>query len=241
MKNNLKSTLVVFVLFIHLTSCSTNDEPAPPINYDTATILTRNYLTSAAGFDWLLNGQKVSSDLQYAFGSKGTFQWNADSVAKVVLAINDANTGSEVFTTVVDVVKNQTYYSGLVGSSTTGTVILNQNDSTAPATGNVRIRFLHAYQDIDNKIDIYIGGITADHKKVTALDFAEMSTYIEVSLADANAAIVCTNTGVAPEESTNLLTIGANTSHEAGKIYESALASINTDPASKFSLFVTEQ
>ena len=68
-----------------------------------------------------------------------------------------------------------------------------------------------------------------------------MSAYIEVSLDDANVVIVCTNTDVAPEEAINLLTIGANTTHEAGKIYQSTLAIETTDPASKFSLFVTEQ
>jgi hypothetical protein len=244
MKSILKSTLVVIILFITVTSCSKDEPtPVPPIVYDTAELLTRNYLTSAAGFDWLVNGNKVSTNLQYAFGGKGTFQWNADSIAAVILSINDADTGNELFTTTLPVAKDKSYYSGLVGSFTagTGTVVFNENDTTEPTTGNVRIRFLHAYQDLGNEIDIYIGGITADHKKITALDFAEMSAYIEVSLDDVNAMIICTNTGVAPDEATNLLTIGANTAHEAGKIYEDAFASLNTDPASDFDLYVTEQ
>ncbi|RLD21822.1 MAG: hypothetical protein DRI71_08350 [Bacteroidetes bacterium] len=240
MKNILKSTLVVFIIFITVSSCKKKDEPVPPIVYDTAELVTRNYLTSASGFDWLVNGNKNSTDLRYAFGSKGPFQWNADSIAAVILSINDADTGTEVFSTTLTVEKDKSYYSGLVGSSTSGTVVFINNDPTPPATGNVRIRFLQAYQDI-GAVDISIGGITADHKKVTNLEFAEMSAYIEVSLADASTMIVCTNTGVAPDEATNLLTIGANTSHEAGKIYEEALSSLTTDPISKFTLFVTEQ
>jgi hypothetical protein len=47
---------------------------------------------------------------------------------------------------------------------TSGTVVLIENDLTAPDSGIVRIRFLHAYQDID-PIDIYNGGITVELKK----------------------------------------------------------------------------
>ena len=241
MKNILKSALVVFVLFITVISCGKDDpEPAPPIVYDTAELLTRNYFAAEGGFDWLINGNKISTDLQYAFGSKGPFEWNADSTAVVVLSINDSDTGSEIISEPLPVEKDKSYYSSLVGSGTVLTVVFSQNDTTLPATGNVRIRFLHAYPDAD-AIDIYIGGITADHKKVTGLNYTELSAYIEVSLADASAMIICTNTGVAPDEATNLLTIGPNTLHDPGKIYEDAFSSLTTDPTSKFSLFVTEQ
>ena len=145
-----------------------------------------------------------------------------------------------MFSTTLTVEKDQSYYSGLVGSSSAGTVVFINNDTTPPTSDNVRIRYLHAYQDI-GAVDIYIGGTTADHKKITNLDFAEMSAYIEVSLADVNTMIVCTNTGVAPDEATNLFNIIDDDSHDAGKIYEEALASQTTDPTSKFSLFITEQ
>jgi hypothetical protein len=240
MKITLKSTLVLSVLFIHLTSCSTTDEPIPPIVYDSAELVTRNYLTSAASFDWLVNGQKVSSDLQYAFGSKGTFQWSADSTAKVKMSIHDSNTESEVFNATFDVIVGRSYYSALVGSSTSSTVVITENDPTTPTKGTLHIRFLHAYQNV-GPVDIYIGGTTADHKKVTNLDFAELSAYIEVSLAQVSLMIICTKTNIAPDENTNLLTIGENSVHSTGLIYEDALASINTDPTSRFSLFVTEQ
>lgn len=240
MKNILKSALVIFILFVLVISCKEDDEPIPPIVYDSAELLTRNYYTSAAGFDWLVNGQKVATDLRYAFGSKESFQWNADSIAKVKMSIHDSNTESEVFNTIFDVIDGRSYYSALVGSSTSGTVVLSENDPTTPTKGKLRIRFLHAYQDV-GPVDIYIGGTTADHKKVTNLDFAELSAYIEVSLAEVGIMIICTKTNIAPDENTNLLTISGDDSHSNGLIYEDALASINTDPTSKFSLFVTEQ
>lgn len=242
MKNILKSALTVFILFFTVTSCSKNDEPtpAPPIVYDTAELLTRNYLTDDSGFDWLVNGTKISTDLKYGFGSKGTFQWNADSIAAIILSINLASTTDELFSANIPVEKDKSYYSGLVGSATDGTVVLIENDPTAPATGNVRVRFLHAYQNIDG-VDIYIGGTTVDHKKVTNLIFSEMSNYIEVSQTDISASIICTLTGVLPDEATDLFRSLGSSAHEAGKIYQDALASINKNATSDFSLFVTEQ
>ena len=121
-----------------------------------------------------------------------------------------------------------------------GVVVFGENDLTEPATGHVRIRFLHASQDV-GPVDIYIGGTTADHKKVTDLKFSDFSNYIEVSHADVSAMIVCTEAGVLPDPATNLLTIEANTSHEADKIYLDALASETIVATSKVSLFVTEQ
>ncbi len=51
-----------------------------------------------------------------------------------------------------------------------------------------------------------------------------MSSYIEVSEADIMASIIVTKTGVMPDPGTDLLTIEASTAHEAGKIYQDALA-----------------
>ena len=242
MRSILKSASIIFILFFTVTSCNNNDEPtpAPPIVYDTAELLTRNYLTDDSGFDWLVNGTKISTDLKYGLGSKGTFQWNTDSIAAVILSINIASTTTELFSANIPVEKDKSYYSGLVGSSTAGTVVLIENDLTAPATGNVRIRFLHAYQDIE-PVDIYIGGTAVDNKKVTNLDFSDMSNYVEVSHADVSASIIVTKTDVLPNPATDLLTIEASTTYESGKIYQDALASVNTDATSALSLFVTVQ
>ena len=238
MKNILESTLVVLVLFVVVTSCKRSD-PEPPIVYDTAELLTRSYLTSAAGYDWLINGDKLGPTLPYLAGSKHPFQWDTN-LSEVLLSINDNDTGNEILNITLPVQKDKSYYSMLVGTVSSITMVYGQNDTTPPATGNVRLRFLHAYQDV-GPIDIYVGGTTADHKKATNLDYSKLSTYIEVSVADANSVIVCTNTGIAPNVDTNLLTIGANVAHNAGKIYEHGLASKTIDPTSVFTLVVFEQ
>ena len=69
MRHILRSSLVVFVLFITLASCSKDEPiPTPPIVYDQAELVTRNYLTTDDAFDWYIDGEKVGSDLAYSFG-----------------------------------------------------------------------------------------------------------------------------------------------------------------------------
>jgi len=238
MKKILKSTLVVFVLFITVISCSKDDPPTPPVEYEGAELVSRNYLTADISLNFLMDDVTVNSDLAYAFGGSGAFEWEVGA-SSVTFSIKEDDIGV-LFSADLLVVKDRSYYSAVVGPYPGGVVVFGENDLTEPATGNVRIRFLHAYKGVD-LVDLYIGGTTADHKKVTNLDFSDFSNYIEVSHADVSAMIICTEAGVLPDLATNLLTIEANTSHEADKIYLDALASETIDATSKFSLFVTEQ
>ena len=240
MKNVLKSSILTLLVLITIISCKEDEPaPAPPLVYDAAELSTRNYITSDLTLDFFIDTTEVASALAYGFGNNETFEWVVDAPG-VQFAILDASDKSVLFSTGIGVEKDATYYAAVVGPETAGSVVFAENEKTLPATGNVRMRVLHAYQDI-GAIDLYIGGTTPEHKVITNLDFSGFSPYIEVSHTDVSTMIICTETGVLPDPATNLLTTLANTAHEADKIYLNALASETIDATSKFSLFVTEQ
>ena len=240
MKKTLKTAFIALIALSTAISCSTDEpDPAPPIEYETAELSSRNYITSDLILDFLMDTVKVNSGLSYAFGGKGSFEW-AVGDANVQFSIQNASDNSGLFSANINVEKDKSYYSATAGPATAGVVVWAENDKTLPAEGNVRFRLLNAYQDV-GAIDLYIGGTTVDHKVITDLNFGVLSAYIEVSHTDISTMIICTNTGVAPDPNTNLLTTLANTAHEANKIYLDAMASETTDATSKFTLFVTEQ
>jgi hypothetical protein len=238
---SIKNTLAVLLLLVTIISCSKDEDPVPtpPLVYEGAELSTRNYITSDLTLDFFIDTTQVASGLGYGFGDKSAFEWVVDAPG-VQFSILDASDKSSLFSAGIGVEKDATYYAAVVGPAAAGAVVLAENDKTLPQDGNVRMRILHAYQDI-GAIDVYIGGTAAENKVITNLGYSGLSTYVEVSHTDVSTMIICTETGVLPDAATNLLNILENTSHEANKIYLNAVASATIDATSAFSLFVTEQ
>jgi len=237
--------LIVFISF--LLACSTNEPlPQPPIEYDTAELIVRNYFTDDAAFDFRIDNTAISTEVAYGGGGKGIFKWDSAGDGVLNFSINTSTTETVVFSIGLKAEKDKSYYFCMLGPVTDGWVTLVENNLVSPQAGNARIRFLHAYhQNIEpiliEPIDIYIGGSTVDFKLITGLNYTELSTTFEVSVLDLSTMIICTETGVLPDPATDLYRNEGSTTHEEGKIYLNALASATIDPTSEFSLFVTEQ
>ena len=241
MKYLQKLPALILVIFTLLVSCKEDDPvPAAPLEYDTADLITRNFLTADAAFDWIINENVVAEGVEYSYGNKTEFEWIVDSTT-IDFSVNAAGTSNELFSTPLLVEKDKSYFSALLGSASTGgLVLLDENDETLPAAENVRIRFLHAYQT-SGPVDLYIGGTDPEHKLVDGMEYATMSAYIEVSEVDLNESIICTEKGVVPDPTTNLFTITNSIVHEKGKIYIDILGSATFEPGARLSLFVTDQ
>ena len=241
MKNYIKNTLAVLLILSAVISCKTDEPaPAPPLVYEGAEISTRNYITSTLSLDFFIDTTKVGSALSYAFSSRNSFEWVVDAPGVQFTILDATDNTAVLFTTGIAVEKDALYYAAVVGPETSGSVVFAVNEKTLPAAGNVRMRVLHAYQDV-GAVDLYIGGTTPEHKVITNLLFGGLSDYIEVSHTDVSTMIICTETGVLPDPDTNLLTTLENTLHETDKIYLNALASDTKEATSTFSLLVTEQ
>jgi len=239
---SIKNTLAVLLLLVTIISCNKDEDPAPapPLVYEGAALSTRNYITSDLTLDFFIDTARVASGLSYGFGNKSDFEWVVDAPGVQFSILDATDNTSVLFTTGIAVEKDALYYAAVVGPENAGSVVFAVNEKTLPAAGNVRMRVLHAYQDV-GAIDLYIGGTTPEHKVITDLAFGGLTSYIEVSHTDVSTMIICTETGVLPDPATNLLTTLENTLHEADKIYLNALASDTKEATSTFSLLVTEQ
>lgn len=236
----MKNLLLIFaVAFLMLACKKDNEDPQPPDTKASGTLVALNYLTQDEEYDFLMNDSKRIEGVAYAFGGKSAFEWDK-SEGKIKHSINVTAGGDEVFSANIDTVASRSYLSILVGPPTDGRVILSNNDTIPPAATEVKLRFLHAYQNI-SAIDIYVGGTEEANKVISNLAYAGLSNYVVATEADLTAAIIITETGVAPNIDTNLFTSIDNASHDGGNIYIDAIASQTIDPTSKLSLFIKPQ
>ncbi len=235
---SLRTLLLMSIVL--LGACSNNnEEPEPSINYEMAMLRTFNYVTADISLDFYMDDALTIEGVAYAFGSLSEFKFEEGSNSVThSIRVND---GDEVFSTELDVVADASYLSAVIGPlSGGGKVIIANNDLTTPATGNIRLRFLHAYNN-EGAVDIYVGGREASNKLVNNLEYGELSDYYEIAVDDINSNFVLTKTGVAPNVDTDLIQSTDNDSHEAGDIYLDVFAPKTIDPTSALSWYTPKQ
>ncbi|WP_034062058.1 DUF4397 domain-containing protein [Lacinutrix jangbogonensis] len=237
----IKPTLLFFVLLI-LSSCSgsdSNEEPiTPPTEFHKANVFMQNYYTENTLLNWGIEEIELIDNQNYAYGNKVEFEWETTKYS-VLFDVTDSN-NSHLISSSHTLSNGKLYYASMIGSSAHKTMVFSELDETIPETGNVRVKYFNANQNI-GAIDIYIGGETSDKKVVSNLNFGQLSSYIEVNHNDISSLVVVTPVGIAPHLDTNLLRLSDNTSHGNNSILIIALATLTNENSSELSYFVTEQ
>lgn len=83
-------------------------------------------------------------------------------------------------------------------------VVIARRDTTLPATGKVRVRFLHALPGI-GAVDIWAGPPGGEVRIAQGIGFASVSTYVDVTIPVGPSNLVVTNAGVTPLPATNVI------------------------------------
>lgn len=239
MKSIILKTLPVLCLAFIFSCAKDTAEPTPPETvYETAIFKTYNHFNEDTAIDWY-NGTNAFVQAQpYAFGGNTELEW-IEGDNDLTISTKNSENETDIASKGVNAEEGKTYSNYLFGSSENKQLIISENDLSSPATGNIRIKFAHFYQDI-GAIDIYIGGETANHKKISNLLYGELSDYLEITSNSINTQFVVTPTGVAPNQVTNHINVSNSNTHEAGKVYHNVLASATYTKTSNMKLFIHE-
>ena len=59
----------ILLLITVVSACKKDEAPAPPVEYDKAKLLTKNYITDDGSLDFLMDELKITEGVAYAFGA----------------------------------------------------------------------------------------------------------------------------------------------------------------------------
>lgn len=240
MKTSFSISFHISILFISLGCSKDSTETNPPeIVYENATMISHNYINSDINVNWHQNSKLLFENQTYAFGGKTEIEWEENQNI-FTIAISNNNDNTEITSEQITVTNGKSYSGFVYGTIGNETLMVSENDITRPQSGNVRVQFMHLYDNLAG-VDIYVGGETANDKIVTNLTYGNKSDYYEFTKADIDTRIIVTNTGIAPNNGTNLINIENNDGHTVDKIYIDILAGINYNSTSKLSFFETPQ
>lgn len=221
-------------------SCSkvtTRTAPPDPI-YETGTLITHNFLNEDLNIDWYNDAEIIVEGQVYGDGETREIEWVQ---GENDLTINSKNTTNDVLLASQEFTFNDgKSYSGILYGSLNKTLLISENNSNAPFTGNVKVQFANLYQNA-GEIDIYIGGESELDKKVSSLEYGELSFYIELPKASIDASLIITPAGIAPDLGTNLLNIFDSDVHDVNEIYLDVISSETYDASTPLKLFITNQ
>lgn len=243
MKFNPQKVLYFFIL-LSIFSCSKDSEDpnTPQVVNETATLLTHNFINEDHNVDWYNGTLKLIDDQFYAASQNKEIEWLQDENDLTIVAKNTTDDALLISQEVT--FSNGKNYLGLLYGSLNKTLLISENNNTIPQTGNVRVQYANLYESV-GPIDIYVGGIMPSNKKISSLDYGELSDYIEVSKTSIDARFIITTAGVAPYPGpllgTNLYNVIDSDIYEINEIYIGIISSETYDTSSPITLYITKQ
>jgi len=160
----------------------------------------------APNVDVLVNGNKVLTNVAY----EGASTYLKVSVGQRRIEVRPTGTSTDVIDVTPTLAKN-TYYTVLAVNKVANIMpLLLQDDNTPPASGQVKVRFIHAAPSAPN-VDIYVGapgsGATGT-PAVADLAYMSASGYLSVPAGSYEAYVTPTGTTTVAIDS-GALTLGA--------------------------------
>jgi hypothetical protein len=130
--------------------------------------------------------------------------------------------------------ENGAYMIALLGSEEEPTLLCEVMDTRLPTAGKIKFRFLHAAESM-GPVDIYIGGDQPEYLALTAVDFPQVSEYLETTELQLWTSIIVTPANSLPADST-ILEYTSNTVFRTGGIYLCIIGHISSSSESPFQM-----
>jgi len=131
------------------------------------------------------------------------------------------------------------YLISIMGTEEEPLLVSDTIDTSPPTLGLVKMRFLHASETM-GAVDIYVGGTLPEHRKLTGIDYGQLSVYVESTQESFWNAVIVTPTDVTPDDST-LLSYTVNNNFIPNKTYFGIINHAEADPESSFRMQVFNQ
>ena len=131
------------------------------------------------------------------------------------------------------------YMISVMGTEEEPSLICDTLDTSFPSLGQVKMRFLQASESM-GAIDIYVGGGLPEHRKLTGLNYGQLSEYVEATMESFWNAVIITPAEFAPDDST-ILSYIVNNTFIANRTYFGIINHTEVDPESSFRMQVFNQ
>jgi hypothetical protein len=185
-------------------ACSDDDNTAPQ---GEARVRVVHASPDAPNVDVLVDGAKVLSDVAYRAASS----YLAVPAGGRNLKVNAAGSATTVIDTDVSLTDGTDYTVIAGGPVASIAPIVLQDDNSAPAAGNARVRAIHGAPGAP-AVDIYVTAPGADLASatpaLTAVEFGDASDYIEAPAGDYQVRVTLAGTKTVAIDS-GTLTLGA--------------------------------
>ena len=162
------ASVFIVLLALNISSCKKDEN-----NGTTVAMVTAINAASSTGQDAYVNNTKInSSALAYSQSTGYVRVENADNVQ-----FRSAGTSTVNASTAVSFAANKKYS---VYYTDDKSIVYEQNDETAPASGKARVRFINLSQALSAKADV---GLSGGAKLASDLAYKAASVYSEVNTA----------------------------------------------------------
>ena len=191
----------------------TNPPFAAPFNRDSANVVVYNLLmTNLAATPQIsvrASGRFLAGSMLYLAESTPSYvTWTTTAPVVDLQFTNPAGalllgiTRTFVDSSVYAVAAVGVY--GATDPSLQPVVVLARRDTTLPAAGMVRVRFLHAMPGV-GAVDVWAGPPSGEVRIKQGVAFGTVSSYVDVAIPVGPSNLVVTNAGVTPLPATNVL------------------------------------
>ena len=131
------------------------------------------------------------------------------------------------------------YMISIMGTEEDPLLVSDTIDTAPPTLGLLKMRFLHASKSMGS-VDIYVGGGLPEHRKLTGIDYGQLSVYVEGTQESFWNAIIVTPADMTPDDST-LLSYTVNNNFIPNESYFGIINHTEVDPESSFRMQVFNQ
>lgn len=214
-----------------------DDPPAGPDTLE-ATLVCYNNLMEADKVLWKVDDAQVNSGQSY--GDAILSMKEVEGYGHQVRIIASTLEGGVDLDTVDYLLDPFRYYMiALMGSEEESLMICDTMDTSFPTLGLVKMRFLQAAENM-GAVDIYVGGGLPEHRKLTGIEYGQLTEYIEASQESFWTAIMVTPADMAPDDST-ILSYTVNNDFIPNTTYFGIMNHTEVDPESSFRMQVYNQ
>ncbi|MFW9852956.1 MAG: hypothetical protein ACFFDS_08435 [Candidatus Thorarchaeota archaeon] len=184
-----KLFILTFLLPLIFLACKKEPNPEPELIR--AYCYLYHFIPGLESVVWEVAGFEVPNAQLYSNAFPGAVILQEDT-EEITFTVKRAVT-KEVLISQIHQLDKDIYYNVVVGGTAEDPELLFLEIDTKnhPQSGSVKFQVLHALTGQDS-VDVYMGGITADKKRVSGLDFLNLSDPFELSDNDARSAIIVT-------------------------------------------------
>lgn len=228
------SALIIFILLPGCLKDSDPPEPGPILSY----LMIYNFLPENYDVQWEINDVIVESSQAYGSSLLGTV-FLEDMEADIPVVVKESGSERIIHSKVYLMEQYQYYILSIMGTEQDPHMVFETVDLKSPSTGMIKLRLMQTVRTA-GPVDLYIGGTTPAHRKISGINYTQVSEYIEASEEELSEAIMVTPLDVSPADST-ILSFAGNSIFFPDQVYLGVIGHDSDSPSAPLQLLIYDQ